>query len=493
MDTQPAGRVVFSQLYNESDAFLRPCIEGFLAQTGPEAVLVLNLPMGRVVDPAMHGISSRVFLINGKVQRHPFGHTLLGGHLECFAFARERLGVFGHFCTLASNSLLVRRFDLAATLASLAESRHEAPFDIEALPEFWHWAKMRQTPELLAALRRDWGITRCIGQQIEGLFATRKDWEELAARTDDVARFGAAMRPELPLPLEEILPGTCFTHFGSGHFTWICHVFWDRLGPAQSMNGNVGPADVLGMAERFPPHICALKWFERSPAAVETAAVLQPWSRLALGELAEAVATGDADRLFIQRGVLERLADAVRQRQGFAPYCAVPGWAAEGVLARFSAEGLRAEGQRIALEGVPDGAAFLKMEHGAQALDLTLELAQEGAATRLSLRGRSLGGEASGPAGFLYLAPLRPGRAWSLRLRLPQAAIAEAERVPQALRFSGDAGAFGAWSRIRYQFDTAAEREYYFRQEAWSAAEAGWFGIPVFGDMALDLLLDAPA
>ncbi|MBL6454339.1 hypothetical protein JMJ55_03320 [Belnapia sp. T6] len=493
MDNAPAGRVVFSQLFNESETFLQPCIETFLAYTGPESVLVLNLPQGRAIDPALHALSDRVFLINGGFQRRLWDHTILAGHLESFGFALEHVPDFSHFSALASNSLMVRRFDLPAALSALAASHNETRLDLEDLPKEWHWRFVRQMPEYIGLLKREWGITHATSNQIEGLFAARSDWALLHDRLDALARLGATMRPDLPVPIEEVLPGTCFASLGSGRYTYVCHVFWDRQVPSQSRSSNVDFADILTMAQHFPPHICAFKWFERSPQAIETAAVVQPWSRALLAELADAVAAGDQDRMLVQRGLLERLAATLRAREAWRPFTAR--WWGQGASRSGSLpdQVIEATGQKLPLEdiGAPAGAAFLMMEKTGAKLRLGFDITEDGGATRLRLRCAGPAGDGA-LQGFLYLDPQVPGRLRTLRVRLAQARVAAEEEAVRAFRFTADTG-YCPPARLRFTFDTATHRAYHFREEGWHPTEIGWYGIPILPGMELDLLLEMPA
>ena len=260
-------RVVFSTLYNESDGFLTTYVENVLRHTGPDAILVVNLPPGREIACPVAEHSDRVLVITGALPRRKFGHTLLNGHLEAFEAALGHFGPFGYFCPLASNSLFARRFDPVAAQMALARSGHVTGVDLNDLPDTWYWPMLARSPDLIPFLRDTWGLTRVGNNQIEGLFAAASDWGLLHARRAEIIALGATMRPDGEFPMEEIVPATILCTFGSGRYVHLCHMFWDR-----PPTDNVRLDDVMGIGERFPDHVCLLKWFERSPANLITAA-----------------------------------------------------------------------------------------------------------------------------------------------------------------------------------------------------------------------------
>ena len=319
-------RIVFSALYNESDAFLDAYLANFLHYTGDESVLLVNLPPGRTIPDVV--ADERVVLFNGATHRFKFGHTLLMGHLESFDLATRKFDGFDYFCPLASNSLFVRHLDSAAVIRQL-RAGHRVPvdlditydigLDIDRLPGNWHWPKIARNQLLIDFLKTRWGLGRLSQNQIEGLVASRIDWSLLHKCMVDLPAIGELLMQEASafLPLEEILPATFFLGFGTGCYVNICHVFWDRFN--HSGSGLVTIDDLLAFS-KYPTHLCLLKWFERDAAAIETAAVTQPWSRLLLAEYAKVAVESNVKARLAQRFLLQNLATSLHARETAEPF-----------------------------------------------------------------------------------------------------------------------------------------------------------------------------
>ena len=162
-------------------------------------------------------------------------------------------------------------------------------------------------------MKRMWGLTGGAGNQIEGLFAAASDWALLHARRADIVALGQTMHPEAEFPMEEILPATLLCAFGSGQYINLCHMFWDR-----PVTDNVTLDDVLGIGERFPDHVCVLKWFERSPANLITAAT----AKGLVGDLAVRLrSVPEAERgqqRVLYRLIFEELARTLRPHEEFS-------------------------------------------------------------------------------------------------------------------------------------------------------------------------------
>ena len=313
MNQADQGRVVFSTLYNESDGFLATYVENFLRHTGPDALLVVNLPPGRSIACPVAANSDRVLVITGALARRKFGHTLLNGHLESFDAALHRFGRFDHFCSLASNSLFARRFDPVAARAALARSGHVADVDLHDLPNHWHWPMLTKSPGLIRFMTETWGLSRVVGSQIEGLFATAADWGLLHTRREEIIAFGAIMGPDGDFPMEEILPATMICTFGSGRYVHLCHMFWDR-----PFIDNVQLDDVLAIGERFPAHVCLLKWFERSPTNLITAAAATGMAGDLTARLAAVPESQRNQRRVLYRLIFAEMARALRSQERFS-------------------------------------------------------------------------------------------------------------------------------------------------------------------------------
>ncbi len=493
-------RIVFSTLYNESDAFLDAYLANFLHYTGEESVLLVNLPPGRAIpDVTPH---ARVVVFNGDTRRHKSGHTLLMGHLESYALALRRFDGFDYFCPVASNSLFVRRFDPAAAVRQL-RAGHKVPtdlditydvgLDIDRLPDNWHWPKIANNQPLLAFLKDRWAIGRLSQNQIEGLLASRADWGLLHARLPDFPSVGSLLVHEewAFLPLEEILPATFFLGFGSGRYVNICHVFWNRFNHTRS--GRVSIDELLGFGQ-YPAHLCLMKWFERDARAVETAAVTQPWSQALFASLASAAPAQATGGRLLQRLLLENVGAALRAREVVTPFAA--GWKSGPEPDRalpscaFHDPSLEALRQTVHLPTRQDGSdAHLYLEHTRHRLDLSAEIDHAAATVvRLGCTRLDAAGPSAGPVleGFLYLRASWDGAMPTVRARVSMSQ-AERERVMRTIVVLCN----GSYTRIAALHSEPQDDAmgYYFSENDFAKSGTFWFGIPVFADLRFQVEL----
>ena len=262
-------KVVFSCLYGEPEEFLKIRIFNFMVHTDESALLVINVPEQLNHKDESEFPGARLLIKKHGAQRAAWGHTLLGGHIENLRLAEERVGSFDHFVAMASNSLFVRPFDLRAAVEAMqasAKAEHQAGLLTEEMPDSWHWPSIRRTTSLTKRLSDRWRIDRYLQNQIEGLFASRVDWQNLGEIFDDIKVHCEG----LTAPLEEILPATAWRKLGNKGYAYICHMYWDRY-----MQGRLRDAavdDVLN-ANRLPQHVVMLKWFGRNQASPESLAV----------------------------------------------------------------------------------------------------------------------------------------------------------------------------------------------------------------------------
>jgi hypothetical protein len=494
MDTAKSDRVVFSVLYNESTAFLANYIDNFLGFTGPDEILIVNLQPGREIDSLPR--NDRVFLFNGLVRRHKLGHTLLVGHLEAFEFAVRTVGDFGFFCTLASNSLLVRRFDREAAIMMVNASHHETQVDLDHLPGgWWNWLKtINENPVFIDFLRDHWGLRRISLNQIEGLIAPRADWAILHGHLPEITTLGAAIVDGHEFPCEEVLPSTLFITLGSGHYAHICHNFWSRPN-----GGRVQFDDLLDLPTMYPDHVCAMKWFERSSSSLETAAVTQAWSRELISNAAAAIAVENIDDLLDRRILLEKLVLSLRAREAFRPVSGnwVPGSGSAPRSWMFPARQVQAIRQVMTILTSGDcpaheATAHVYFENTKHDLQLEVMLTEDDATrVRIACRGPSAADDMS-PSfpheGHLYVSLRRGSGTCTFRMRVPLSVTTEQEAAMRRIViFNGK-----QYRRLaaRHVCDVAAWREYYFRHEQSVDAGDVWFGIPFFMNMTFDGLLD---
>ena len=483
-------RIVFSALYNESDEFLHAYLANFLHYTGAESVLLVNFPPGRALPVVV--ANERVVLFNGETRRFKFGHTLLVGHLESYGLAQQRFERFDYFCPVASNSLFVRSFDPAAAIRQL-RAGHKVPtdlditydigLDIDRLPDNWHWPKIGSNPPLMTFLKERWNIERLSQNQIEGLMASSADWELLHARLPDFPSMGSLVAREGSafLPLEEILPSTFFLGFGSGCYVNICHVFWNRFNHTGS--GRVTADDLLAF-RHHPAHLCMMKWFERDAAAVETAAVTQPWSQSALNGYA--AAAGVRDRL-AQRFLLQSLAGSLRVRETVRPFAGCWRSSPDETFKPFSFhdDSLVSMRQIIHLPTRHAGSddqsdAILYMENTHHQLKVDVQV-EHASATRLRIDcASSDAGTEQAPAsaleGYLYLRASWVGEAPVVRVRVPPDLL-HIGRMMQRIVMMCE-GAYEPISAMHMERN-GDTNDYYFSRGA-SADGVLWLGIPFF-------------
>lgn len=261
--------IVFSCLYGESEEFLEILIFNFMAHTDESALLVINVPEKLKHKDESEFPRARLLIKKHGAQRAAWGHTLLGGHIENLRLAEERIGPFSHFVAMASNSLFVRPFDLNAALRTAelnADAMPAAGLRPEEMGDAWHWPSLRNTTSLTKRLSDRWNIERYSQNQIEGLLASRNDWQALAEVYDDIKDHCGGLNA----PLEEILPSTVWNRLGNNRYTNICYMYWDRFMQGQLRDATVD--DVLN-SDRLPQQVTMLKWFNRSKAFPEALAV----------------------------------------------------------------------------------------------------------------------------------------------------------------------------------------------------------------------------
>ena len=488
--TRPV-RAVFSALYAESDEFLEAFVCNFLLFTGPEALLVVNLPAGRGIA-CRAASSDRVHIINGTVERAKLGHTFLAAHLESLRFATALLGEFDYFCPMASNSLFVRRFDLAATERSLAVRMPVFPMlvRLDELPGVWWWNKLREDGRLVSFMRARWGLDTACCYQIEGNFVRREDWVLVGQRLDEMLGIPELSSPPLPFPVEEILPATVFHHFGSRRHTGICHNYWDR-GP----RAPVTIPDIIDDLWKMPPEICMAKWFERSTADPATAAVSTGWSAQLLDSLSDPAAPAKPKQRLIRRLLLDELGRLQREEEDFEPI--TKRWA--------SAPALGPDRTLLFRRAMPAGyhvltlAETLTTEAGEVAayavtvdmdrpLDLEIRIEQPTGSIRILGGPSEALGRAPVLAGHLYVSPMAESRATAIRVRTPQPVTAATEHVLRRLVIRHVEREDDLTEGHRASFPGCVEA--YYMIADLDVTGGFWVGLPFFHGLDVDLTVE---
>lgn len=281
---------IFSCLFAEDSQYMQSYIANFLNFTDEKCALIINCSNHGEI-PALDRIDARVHIHRGPTQRSKVGPTLLLGHLENFAVAREVFGAFRYFCTTASNALFVNRLQGDIVPELMTHRGGDNAFDIGQLPDAWHWPKVESDPIFLDYIRSI-GLTAVRSSQIEGLCAAREDW-------DRVARHHAFLHQAAQLglqtfPYEEVFPITVLMGQASGRFGILCHNFWDRFttsAGAARLNDLVRPLVEFEqpMTAWGSNRVFAMKWFPRDPRNPITALLCQPNAPAHLDALRDAL------------------------------------------------------------------------------------------------------------------------------------------------------------------------------------------------------------
>jgi hypothetical protein len=251
---------VFSALYNESADFLSAYIDNFIAFTDDDSLLVINLSAAaQAAWGERESPNARVHLIPAHEPRRAHGHTLLAGHMHSYRYAREVAPAFQHFTTTASNALFVQREDPVAVAAALARGKRGCHVPLAALPQHWWWPKLAECAPLLEWLTVECGFTHASDGQIEGLTATRADWDILEAAMARIAEIARDLPAASLFPFEEVLPGTFFANLGSAHYVHTCKVLWNNDPVLRS----VTMSHLLEAPHVLPTHVSSMKWFAR--------------------------------------------------------------------------------------------------------------------------------------------------------------------------------------------------------------------------------------
>ncbi|WP_143217038.1 discoidin domain-containing protein [Acetobacter indonesiensis] len=418
------SKLVLSTLFNESDVYLNQYINNFLAMTPDNVFLVLNFPKDRIVPDNIKSKNHRVCIFNGSVNREKWGHTLLLGHIEAFQKAKEVFPDFSYFATMASNALMVRELDVISSIAQLdinspvpvaCERAYDLDIDVDVLEPThhgtWMWHHFRNCSGLGEYLHDQIKLERVSVTQIEGLFASRQDWQLLEDRKSLLEGLAPFISFENFLALEEVLPIAIFRTFGSGRYTHICRVLW-------SGTREVTVDDLLTMVPRLPEYFCSLKWFDRSASARSTIAVTTEWGRQLL-DLARKKKDFDPIERFQASILARQLVDQIRDHEKYLPLT-MAWWDTEekanaGVV--FDFKNIPCQRQILKLDILDEkvskkNPAYIYMEETGLVLDVSIsinEINQSHTNIRIACAAQTQAGDlVSGVhlQGYLYLSAL---------------------------------------------------------------------------------------
>ncbi|MBS4074948.1 discoidin domain-containing protein [Ameyamaea chiangmaiensis] len=502
--TGAARRVAFSVLFAETDAYLFRLIDNFLARTDDNCVLFVNFPAARTIPPEALTLSDRVVVFNGPTPREKWGNTLLVGHLECFARARATTPAFGWFCTIASNSLFIKPFDLVATLEQVAQG-HKVPAAAErsydndmnvpvgTVPDnaTWMWIHLQGTQSLHPYLREEMGLETLSVTQIEGLFASMADWSLVYERLPAIFGMTPHLQPQFYMALEESLPVTIFNRFGSGLYTHICYMFWRGARVA-------GVDDVLALPHRLPAHLAMLKWFDRNPDDPATTLVTHEWGR-AFTQLFDEARTLSPMAALKRRLLLRRLEDALRAREVYAPLS--PLWSdARTALPTLicTARDLEVTRRMVSLAALNpavtrEDAAFVFLEGLNDRIQLSVEITPTADGDRLFI---ACGAGTAPPdgldevetlVGYLYLSPLV--NAALFRVSVDVEPDAEQRRVTSRLVVH-DATGYHVVTPDVVEITTEGQHHYIAARSPDPQGHV-WIGLPLYRQQAVTCIIAA--
>ncbi|WP_259286335.1 hypothetical protein [Acetobacter pasteurianus] len=251
--------------------------------TDENCFLFINLSKNLTIDENFFFCSPRVFLFYGDIKRDKSGNTLLLGHLESIrAVIRSNLEI-RYFCTLASNSLFIRKFSLDDTINQLHQ-KHQVPVSIErnyindldvcfgSIPDngTWMWEHIANATSLHEHLQKKMDLDNLSVTQIEGLFAELSEWLLVEKYFKEIEEIAFYLKGVLWTAFEECIPVSIFRKHGKSEFTNICYMMWDGYRTASS-------SDVIKYNQCLPEHLCLLKWFERDIKNPATKMVTSDW------------------------------------------------------------------------------------------------------------------------------------------------------------------------------------------------------------------------
>jgi len=332
-----AGRVVFSTLYRESLDYLPVYVAQFLrcVDDGP---LLINMP-GDLYDkatrlPDVDRLQSgkRVRFVRAHAYRHAFGSGLLLAHLFNFSLARQ-VWEFDYFCTLASNAVFFRRFDPLECIQVILREWKVPTVPVTTDDRSGNWPKILGSRPLLAYMAEQ-GFEKFCCNQIEGLFASVRNWERVASRQKLFEEIEAAFNDDRTrFPVEEVLPGTIMANEGDGAFTHLC---WNHLERVPS-GGKVRFDDLLALPNRrYSAQTFAVKWVDRDARSPVTHALTDPVMNERLRQVAAAVHLTSPVELIACHHLFEAAASALRKRFNAVPLIVPPAGRTE---ARFQYDG----------------------------------------------------------------------------------------------------------------------------------------------------------
>lgn len=255
----PVLPFVFSLLHAESLSVLEQCIENFLIFSDEDDFLIVNSTNVECHQVSIN--SPRVVVVLGD-PRQSHGDSLLMGHVEnwkhvkrvCFNDENEFV-----FSTMASNSLLFKRYDKRKIIGSM---RLPILNSLENM-KGWQYDSIRKSGSFVKSFGENYAHN-----QIEGFTTAAYSWELISAEIAKLSFRDHVLQPQICL--EEVLPLPVISKFGRV-YTNICAMKW-----TESRQGDrfVNIRELFERSGKLP-HVCQYKWFDRVRPNLEVKIVTQ--------------------------------------------------------------------------------------------------------------------------------------------------------------------------------------------------------------------------
>ncbi|WP_086613696.1 discoidin domain-containing protein [Acetobacter indonesiensis] len=498
--------IVFSTNYNEEDDFLPIYLNNFLSYTPNFCHIYLNFPEDREIPQHLIPSDKRVHVFNGKIKRYKWGGTLLLGHMESYGKALECLGKIDFFCTCASNGLFVKFFNYDETIRNLAlghkapvgMTRHhliDVPVDNVPRGQAWVWDNLSDAVDFRNYLLNEANISKISINQIEGLFASGTEWENLYSRLSTLEKCNEFfLNPtQKTLALEEFLPVTFFRRFGSGQFTNICYMLWEPI-------REITFPDLIHLVKKLPEHMCQVKWFSRNQDSPATAILSENWGRSLLQSHTMDLSAIGVHNRFRNRALTQSFADVVKITESYIPFTSK--WhpaALSGRIQWILSTVIYAGDQnsyRDLVSTVPKAsdisAVWLKCFNFTHiTLQYEAIFAEDYGKTVLSLRSSREGEVAKQHEwgevhSILFISPMLGENAQVLRLSVKKPLFPFQEQILGGVRRFDGKNDF-AWQPFLHEDDSTV-KHFYFLRPLDHVGEI-WIGIPAFPSTVIDIEL----
>ena len=278
-DIKRSVPVVFAMLFNESAHYLSACINNFILYVD-DGILIINLPevtlnkfraqLGEEGYTPLN-LGERVFFVVSNDSRQHWGATLMLGHLYSYIQAKLYFE-FEYFCTLASNSLFVKKFDLKLVndLLDEAPSRLMKP---ESYPESTQ--DRRSFPAFRSLLSPDVG--GLYANEIEGFYSSSKNWEIMLNYRNNLEyleKCYSKVEHHVRLAIEEFFPAMVVCGLGDRKYINIHRRLFLENGYGPPIKRYATVRDIFAI-DRMPG-VCGLKWFHRSSVFPATEIITNP-------------------------------------------------------------------------------------------------------------------------------------------------------------------------------------------------------------------------